>query len=286
MATPRKEQIVERAMEMFHQDSFGVTEGINPTLEELNEGGYLARAQHDLVRSDTHYYLDKKEDLDKIQTHEFEINLDELLQSGLFISGTSGSGKSNLGYIIVDVLMQKGVICYCIDSSQQWEKHSSIPNVLRISYPSSVTFRDGHVSCSTVFDVSMLMFQQRIEFADAFCKKLLDMRKRSAYDPPTVVIFEEAQLIFYQGSMRSPKKCESAIELATVGRNFNLRFIAISQFPSMVDKLLIKLCRQRYFAWTSEPNDLSYIEEIIGKEMAKQLPKLEVGEFVYSYPVR
>jgi hypothetical protein len=44
--------------------------------------------------------------------------------------------------------------------------------------------------------------------------------------------------------------------LLTQGANFNIRFIAITQFASMVDKLVVKLAQQRYCGRTSEKNDM------------------------------
>ncbi len=230
-------------------------------------------------------------------------NPDEAMKTGTLTSGTSNSGKTITNFWFAYLLMRlsewkdrderiwrNGVIVYVLDPSQAWMRKSSVPNVMRIDYPEkgleNITYRDGHPSVSTVFDISRLSFPQRVEFANKFCKSLLDTRKNSDYDPPTFVFFEEGQLYFYQGSMRSMKKQSYAVELITVGGNYNLRYGVITQFPSMIDKLLVKMCKQRYFGWTSEPNDIGYIEDIVGKKMAQELPKLHVGEFVYSYPVR
>lgn len=227
---------------------------------------------------------------------------EEALRTGTFTSGSSGSGKTVLNFHFADILMRMpkwtdpqgnvwtdGAIVYVIDPSQAWRK-SSVSNLLDIRYPEKgqvrFTFKNGNARQSTVFDVSMLTYKQRIELTEKLCKTLLDHRKRSERRPPTFVVFEEAQLIFYQGSMRSLKRHSNAVELVTNGRNFNIRYGVITQFPSMIDKLLVKMTRQRYFGWTSEPNDIDYIEEIVGKDEAQFLPTLEVGEFMYSYPRR
>jgi DNA helicase HerA-like ATPase len=77
-----------------------------------------------------------------------------------------------------------------------------------------------------------------------------------------------------------------AIELVTNGRNFKVRYGTITQFPTMIDRLLIKMTKQRYFGWTNEPDDIRYIASIIGREMAKELPRLDIGEFIYSCAIR
>lgn len=70
------------------------------------------------------------------------------------------------------------------------------------------------------------------------------------------------------------------VRLITQGANFGIRFIAITQFSSMIDKLLPKMAQQRYIGKTSEPNDLAYLSGIIGKHIC-ELPFLKRGQFLY-----
>jgi len=221
----------------------------------------------------------------QLKPQALECDLVEAMRTGIFISGTTGSGKSNLGLIIADLLMKNNIIVYVVDPSQVW-RNSSVLRVLRMEYPMTVKWKDGTVAESTVFDVSFLTYPQRLEFVEKFCRTLLDARKKSTHRQATFVFFEEGQLYFSQGTMRSPKSFDSSVELVTNGRNFGVRYGVITQFPSSIDKLLIKITKQRYFGWTNEPNDIGYIEGIIGKEMAKELPNLDVGEFIYSYAGR
>jgi hypothetical protein len=79
----------------------------------------------------------------------------------------------------------------------------------------------------------------------------------------------------------------------TVGANFNLRFGAITQFPAMLDKALVKITQQRYFGFTTENNDLNYVKGFVGKEHTDRLNKdgtpnqnsvfnLQKGQFLYQ----
>jgi hypothetical protein len=90
---------------------------------------------------------------------------------------------------------------------------------------------------------------------------------------------EESELYISNNSLRK-KKLENVLTLVSSGRNFGLRFIAASQVPSMVDKLPIKLCEQRFFGRLSEPNDQRYVKQLLGKEWVEQSKTLGVGEFV------
>ena len=69
------------------------------------------------------------------------------------------------------------------------------------------------------------------------------------------------------------KRYVETVRPVTQGGNFGIRFIAITQFASMVDKLLVKMAQQRYFGRTSEYNDLRYIHAVIGSSI-RELPLL------------
>lgn len=302
MVTPTKPEIIDKAFELHHEKNHNVS-SINPTVKELKEDGTFEQAKRELMRNDHSYrdyieqearslgLLEEKAE-EKRETSKFTVDLRELMRTGCFSSGTSGSGKTFLNFVVADRLMEKGVIVFVVDPSQVWSR-SNVPHRIRIDkLPATITFEDGNarngklIQNGTVFDVSMLTYKERVEFTEDLCKWLLNKRKRSKVRPPTFVFFEEGHLYFYEGSMRSLKRQSNAVELVTNGRNFNIRYGVICQFPSMIDKVLIKITRQRWFGCTSEPNDLRYIEDIIGSEMAEQLSSLETGEFVYSYPKR
>jgi hypothetical protein len=70
------------------------------------------------------------------------------------------------------------------------------------------------------------------------------------------------------------------MRILTVGRNVNVSVCAISQFPALIDKELVKHSGQIYIGYCSEPNTLSYWRGILGKT-TDQLKTLKNGEFVY-----
>ena len=65
------------------------------------------------------------------------------------------------------------------------------------------------------------------------------------------VIFEEAQTSFPLYAMRS-KNFQNSLRVVSVGRNVGVSACAISQFPSLVDKELVKNAQQIYVGVTSE----------------------------------
>jgi len=282
MATPKKEAIVQRATELWHNDrakNGDPSFDIEPELEELKESGWLSVAQSELMRSQgTEYEQYIAEEKDQYsETKEFEIDIAEALNSGIFISGTSASGKSNLGFIVSDMLMRKGVTVYAIDPSQAWQR-SSIPNRIMIPKPMKVEWRDP---CSTVFDISRLNVLQQKIFVEGFCRTIFNARANSEYRPKTFIFFEEAHLYFPEGCMRA-KSYQEALRIVTVGRNFNVRFGLITQWCALIDKVVLRFPRQKWFGYTDEKNDVQYLQNFVG-DKANELETLEVGEFLYDY---
>ena len=94
-------------------------------------------------------------------------------------------------------------------------------------------------------------------------------------------MFEDAQLYLPNHGLRA-NVYQEVMRLVTTGRNFNIRYGLITQFPSMVDKTCVKMTKQRYFGWTNEKNDITYLKAFLG-ERVSELETLEVGQFLYDY---
>lgn len=296
MTTPTKNEIIDKAFEMNANRNYRINLN-TPTENELKESGIYEEAKNELMRNPSNEYLayvekeamslgyrltkEKNEHSKQIVSDPFSIDLEEAMRTGLFISGTSHSGKSNLAFVIADILMSHGVIVYLIDPSQAWSRYSSVPHVLRVSYPSTITYKDGHVSCSTIFDISRLTILQQKEVVEKFCKSLFETRVNSDYRPQTFIWFEEAHLFFPEGSMRS-KRYQEALRIITTGRNFNIRFGLITQWCALIDKTVIKFPRQKYLGYSDEKNDKEYLRNFIGKRV-DELETLEVGQFIYDF---
>ncbi len=208
------------------------------------------------------------------------LDVAKALKSGVFLSGTSGCGKSNLGFHIADRLMKAGAIVYVFDPSQAWMKGSSIQTVLTVSEQTpQLSFPSN---ASAIFDISRLYIPIQRKTVEHVCKGIFNFQvnKPESLRRNIFLMFEESQIYLQQNSMRS-KDCQEVMRIVTVGRNFRLRFCVLTQYPSTIDKLCIKSSEQRYWGSTSEYNDKKYIESFIGKEV-NQLQDLEVGEFLYN----
>ncbi|MFA5307383.1 MAG: hypothetical protein WC365_08090 [Candidatus Babeliales bacterium] len=219
-------------------------------------------------------------------------NLTEAKDTGMFACGTSQSGKSTLMKHIVKTIVDAGINVYVIDVSGTWTDCSPISNVVTVQPGDDV---DVPANQSAILDLAQLGYTERVNYVIAFCQALYDWHKKYGFKkaPFEFIFFEEAHTYFSNGCFRSPRKFSPCIDIVTVGANFNLRFGAITQFPAMLDKALVKITQQRYFGFTTENNDLNYVKGFVGKEHTDRLNKdgtpnlnsvfnLQKGQFLYQ----
>jgi DNA helicase HerA-like ATPase len=93
------------------------------------------------------------------------------------------------------------------------------------------------------------------------------------------LVFEEGSSYFKEGFMRSKRFSNTAM-LMSEGRNYGVRFMVITQFFASIDKTAMRYMKQRYFGYTDEKNDVTYIKAFLG-EQASKLKDLHAGEFKY-----
>lgn len=300
MATPTKSQIEKLAVELWQKEQVrkGCMElaGTNPEYEELLESGYVAVAQSILMRNSDEYrdFLlselgENPEDVIE-KTKSFKFDFKQALANGVYISGTSGSGKSDLAMMHACVMMQQGVTVIVFDATRDWINRSSIPHYITVRPNVQFSFK---LNISTIFDMSQLPPKGKFELVRDICETIRQhqfLHGRTGESPIEdwiYVIFEEAHLYFPQGCMRA-KRYATLVEFATTGRNFATRFEAIVQFSSMIDKDMMKYMKQRYFGYTDEPNDIDYVTSFIGRRKERddytaKLMNLKAGQFIYKH---
>lgn len=173
--------------------------------------------------------------------------------------------------------MLAGVQVYVLDTSQAWLENTPILQTVKVSR----NIRHYNWRGSTVFDMSSLSIRDRISFAQMLCSTIY-IKHVNGYKTPEFIVFEEAQTYLPNGCLRSPQKYGAVLDVISQGRNYNIRFGLLTQFPSNVDKYPVKMTEQRYFGWTWERNDVNYIKALVGKRWAETLKSLDVGEFIYQ----
>ena len=216
----------------------------------------------------------------------FRINVEEAFKSAVYCSGTTGSGKSDIGMYTVQAIKQEhpDATIVVFDPTQDWMDRSGIPFA---SQPTSsyLPYRDFEKMPSLIFDLSMLGIPEQQSLVETFCKELMEWQasipkhKRRQW----FIVFEEAHTYFPEGCMRS-KRYKNTVRMMTQGRNFRIRFMCITQFASLLDKNAMRYMRQRYFGYTDEPNDIRYVSKFFNDDadIENKVRGLEAGSFLYK----
>ena len=176
-----------------------------------------------------------------------------------------------------DYLMKNNVIVYVLDSSQVWEQKSSILNCKHITKSSPFLILE---KTSTIYDISLLKPDKQQHFVENICSGVYTNRASSPFHrPQTFFFFEEAQLYLHTGQLQ---KSQELLRVISVGRNYNIRFALLTQFPSMIDRDAIKYCRLRFFGCCEDTDDVEYLRPFV-KDKADILCRLETGNFICYY---
>jgi len=205
------------------------------------------------------------------------VDYQELLKSGLYISGSRGSGKTRLAFLIAEELTRQGVIVVVFDPSQAWSE-SNLPRIIVLK--PGIENVEIKLNTSVILDMSRLTLLDQKRFVENFCKQVFaDFVERTKEERfPIVLVFEEAQLYLPQGCMRA-KSHQETLRIVTVGRNYNISFVLITQFAAMVDKYVVRLPKQKFIGYAFEPNDKRYLKEFIG-DWVTVVDQLKMREFI------
>lgn len=279
MGMPNKQQIVEKAIELWKNDRVRANDpsfDITPEIEELREGGYLSSSQSALMRNPESKNAEWLKESESAETSAFTVDIDTLFESNGLILGSRHTGKSDVGMFVSDVCIEKGSIVVVFDPSLDWIARSSIKQYVKVE-----PYRTLDAPCeSTIFDTSLLSPSEHARIVENFAKNLFEYQAQASNRKQYLVIFEESHTYFYQGCMRS-KNLANCVRLLSVGRNVGIACVLISQFASMLDKFAIKhSTSQMWCGFTREPNDLMYLKQILGSDV-KELSKLSDGQFIY-----
>lgn len=258
MTTPTRGEIYQKATELWFQDQHrsGCSElaQTNPEYSELAESGFVAAAQSMLMSrgNPNIVVIPEKEAEPKETSKGFSLDVDEAFKTGAYACGSSGVGKSDVAMNAVKQLPESTIVIV-FDPSQDWQNRSSIPRY--------ETLEDAYIDTipqeNIIYDISLLGTEQTQKIVENFCKRLLKQQAETPEDfrRQYFLVFEEGHEYFSEGALRA-KRLENTAKIMTRDRNFKIRFMCITPFSSLIDKKAMKYMAQRFFGYTSEPNDI------------------------------
>ncbi|MFX0197274.1 MAG: hypothetical protein ACFFCW_14205 [Candidatus Hodarchaeota archaeon] len=213
-----------------------------------------------------------------------------MLDECCFISGGRKSGKTNLGILLVDQLLNSGVQVKVIDSSRQWLKRSSVPHYVKVasarvsSYGLFAIWNLPNV-WDCIYDCSRLTTTQMREFVSGMMQN--DFQEAVILDEQGVrvkafYVLEECQNLIPNSALRSYSFQEIS-RFVTQGRNFGLSYIALTQRLASVDSNLVEISGLKYFGKTEGDNNRRKAKAWLPKDYLNKARDLQTGEFLQQY---
>jgi len=237
MTTPNRKAIIEKALELFHNERARRGDpafDTNPEVSELREGGYVSGARSMLM---TDQYRSQIEGKDYTENLDFAFDVELGLKEGTFVSGGRGCGKSSLTKTIVDMFFKHGYVVRIFDNSQVW-RSSSIANLAVIKPYSNF---EPQYNESYVFDISLLSLEQQKSFIENIVDN--DFNYTASLNENErnwrIYVFEEAELLIGTHDQSKP-----ILRLVASGRNLSLSYVVVAQRFAMISTNLISLCGQ------------------------------------------
>jgi len=213
-----------------------------------------------------------------------------ILDECCFISGGRKSGKTNLGILLVDELLNNDVQVKVIDSSRQWVKRSSVPYYVkvasaRVSSYGLFAIWDLPNVWNCIYDCSRLTTAQMREFVQGMMEH--DFQEAVILDEQGVevkacYVLEECQNLIPNSALRSYSFQEIS-RFVTQGRNFGLSYIALTQRLASVDSNLVEISGLKYFGKTEGDNNRRKAKAWLSKEYLNKARDLRTGEFLRQY---
>jgi len=217
-------------------------------------------------------------------------NVETILDECCFISGGRRSGKTNLGILLVDELLNNDVQVKVIDSSRQWLKRSSVPNYVKVGSARASSYGlfsiwDLPNLWNCIYDCSRLTTAQLREFVQGMMKH--DFQEAVILDEQGIqvkacYVLEECQNLIPNSALRSYSFQEIG-RFVTQGRNFGLSYIALTQRLASVDSNLVEISGLKYFGKTEGDNNRRKAKAWLPKEHLNKVRDLKTGEFLQQY---
>ena len=270
--TPTKDQIIERAMELYHEDNWQISD-INPTEDELKESGYVSQAMTELMRVNPYVVqIRKGKETERMASLDSEtFPMDAILREACFVTGGRGSGKSNLLKLLVSEALAQKVQVKVIDSTLIWKGFPL--DTIRVRKPKVLS------KWNAIYDTSRLSVLEMRDFAQRMMTLDLEEAIRLTdigYKPRCLYVIEEVQNVIMPNSLRMLKFQEIS-RFCTQGRNFGLSYVCSTQRLSSTDTSLVEISGVKYWMKLEGDNNFKKARAWLDKYEAWNLRNLEVG---------
>jgi hypothetical protein len=205
-----------------------------------------------------------------------------------FVTGKSGSGKSNTASVVAEELLEQGLPLLIVDTDGEYYGLKADFELLQIGPGPNCDVSLGVESAReiaelslvenvpVILDISGFVDQEDGEaFVDAVLKELFALENE--HKRPFLVLVEELHE-FVPEQRGLPAVGETIIRIAKRGRKRGLGICGMSQRPAAVDKDFITQCNWLVWHRLTWENDTRVVSQIMGGDAAETVQSLGDGE--------
>lgn len=218
---------------------------------------------------------------------ETTIPLDDVVTGRGFLTGKSGSGKSNSAAVLVEEVLRRGIPALIVDADGEYV---SLKDEFEVLHAGAGPDADVVVDASDSPTIARTALAERVpvildtsDFSDrGVSEKLVEdtllelflQEKREQF--PFLVVLEECHE--YVPERGGPDVKDVVIKIAKRGRKRGLGIIGLSQRPADVAKAFIT--QADWLAWhrLTWPNDTAVVKDVLDADAADTVTSLDDGE--------
>ncbi len=212
----------------------------------------------------------------------------EILTGRGFITGKSGSGKSNTGSVIAEGLLENNYNLLIVDPEGEYYGLKERFEILHVGNDDlcDVQVSPSHAerlaeialerNMPIILDVSDYLDGDEASELIANVVRELFKKEKDARKPFLLVIEEMQEYLPQQGG--TDELSELLERVAKRGRKRGLGMLGMSQRPSSVDKDFITQCDWMVWHRLTWQNDVDVVRKVLGSDVADQVEDLDTGE--------
>jgi hypothetical protein len=219
---------------------------------------------------------------------EIDFPVVELLTGRGFITGKSGSGKSNTTGVILEQLLEQSFPFLIVDTEGEYYGLKEEYEILHVGADESCDVRIGKEHTGKIIDLALeknlpivldvsgyLSDENAKDIVGSVVKGLFDKEKKMK--KPFLLVIEECHE--YIPEQMTLDGCgQSIIKVAKRGRKRGLGVLGISQRPADVKKDFITQANYKIWHNLDWDTDLNVVRRVIGKDSVDTVKELETGE--------
>ncbi|MFC7045878.1 ATP-binding protein [Halobacteriaceae archaeon GCM10025711] len=212
----------------------------------------------------------------------------EVLTGRGFITGKSGSGKSNTASVIAEELLDNGLPLLIVDTDGEYYGLKESYELLHVgaSENCDAQVRAAHApklaelaleqGVPIILDVSGFLDQDDANELVRNVVRSLFTREKKTKRPFLLLVEEIHEYLPESGGLDDVG--EVLIQVAKRGRKHGLGLVGMSQRPAAVDKDFITQCDWLVWHRLTWDNDTKVVKQVLGSEAAETVPELDDGQ--------